>query len=317
MKVIGMYFIIAGHIFPAGHEYIYVFSVPLFFVISGYLGHRENGNKAFWGKLFKNLILPCIVILLVLHIEQTLAQLRIGSFAWINIPIHIFNCMIGSLALHTDAGGIAICWFIYTLVLCKIIQQYIGQWRVANSIILLVCIAVALWYNYNDLHFYNAYFNTSLAYPFYVMGGGIKCLNTDKINKKPRLLIMGAFANAFFVFVVGLYNGAPWMYDATYGKNIVVFFLGGLAGTFTIFIISFFLRNIKPRPLMILSKGTIIILGFHQLFIRAYDYVPIHYHTVYSDFLYLIQISYLLENQRGFKKRGDSPTTFPQQFQLL
>ena len=110
-------------------------------------------------------------------------------------------------------------------------------------------------------------------------------MNTDKINKKPRLLIMGAFANAFFVFVVGLYNGAPWMYDATYGKNIVVFFLGGLAGTFTIFIISFFLRNIKPRPLMILSKGTIIILGFHQLFIRAYDYVPIHYQTVYSDYV--------------------------------
>ena len=36
-----------------------------------------------------------------------------------------------------------------------------------------------------------------------------------------------------------------------------------------------------------------------------------------ADFLYLIQISYLLENQRGFKKRGDSPTTIPQQFQLL
>lgn len=35
------------------------------------------------------------------------------------------------------------------------------------------------------------------------------------------------------------------------------------------------------------------------------------------DFPYLIQISYLLENQKGFKKRGDSPTTIPQQFQLL
>ena len=36
-----------------------------------------------------------------------------------------------------------------------------------------------------------------------------------------------------------------------------------------------------------------------------------------SAFPSLIQISYLLENQRGFSKRGDSPTTFPQQFQLL
>ena len=39
--------------------------------------------------------------------------------------------------------------------------------------------------------------------------------------------------------------------------------------------------------------------------------------VILRDFPYLIQISYLLENQRGFKKRGDSPTTFPQQFQLL
>ena len=173
MKVIGMYFIIAGHIFPIGHEYIYVFSVPLFFVISGYLGHRESSNKLFWSKLFRNLILPCIVILLILHTEQTFAQIRLGSFAWINIPTHIINCLIGSLALHTDAGGIGICWFIYTLALCKIIQQYIGQCRVGNSLVLIVCITIAVLYNYNDLHLRNAYFNTSLAYPFYAMGGGV------------------------------------------------------------------------------------------------------------------------------------------------
>ncbi len=28
-------------------------------------------------------------------------------------------------------------------------------------------------------------------------------------------------------------------------------------------------------------------------------------------------VSYPTENQRGFSKRGDSPTTIPQQFQLL
>ena len=38
---------------------------------------------------------------------------------------------------------------------------------------------------------------------------------------------------------------------------------------------------------------------------------------VLKDLLYLIQISYLLENQEGFCKRGDFSTTFPQQFQLV
>ena len=32
------------------------------------------------------------------------------------------------------------------------------------------------------------------------------------------------------------------------------------------------------------------------------------------DFPISLQIFYSTENQRGFKKRGDSPTTFPQQF---
>ena len=74
------------------------------------------------------------------------------------------------------------------------------------------------------------------------------------------------------------------MYDGTYGKNIVLFFVGGLAGTFVIYAISYLLRNITPKSLVILSKGTIIILGFHQLFIRAYDYLPDRYHTVLSDY---------------------------------
>ena len=42
-----------------------------------------------------------------------------------------------------------------------------------------------------------------------------------------------------------------------------------------------------------------------------------HYKKNTDYFPYLIQFFYLLENQRGFSKRGDSPTTFPQQFQLL
>ena len=37
MKVLAMYFIIAGHLFVPGYKYIYVFSVPSFFILSGVL----------------------------------------------------------------------------------------------------------------------------------------------------------------------------------------------------------------------------------------------------------------------------------------
>lgn len=41
MKAIGMYFIVAGHFFPIGYKYIYVFNVPLFFILSGFLCKKE------------------------------------------------------------------------------------------------------------------------------------------------------------------------------------------------------------------------------------------------------------------------------------
>ena len=54
MKVIGMYFIIAGHLFPKGYTYIYIFNVPIFFIISGFLYKYENSNIYFFKKIYLN-----------------------------------------------------------------------------------------------------------------------------------------------------------------------------------------------------------------------------------------------------------------------
>ena len=46
MKVLGMYVIILGHTFPEGLcAFIYSFSVPLFFFISGFLDKRATSWK--------------------------------------------------------------------------------------------------------------------------------------------------------------------------------------------------------------------------------------------------------------------------------
>lgn len=288
MKVIGMYFIIAGHIFPLGHEYIYVFSVPLFFVISGYLGHRENNDRLFWEKLCTNLILPCIVICLILHLEMIASQIRIGVFGWNLVPKHIIQCIIGSLNLHTLEGGIGICWFIYTLVLCKIIQQYLSHFKLANVAIIVLCAVISIWYNINNLHYCNSIMNVTLAYPMYAIGGGI---NVEKILSAKVFVHIFAFAvYVLIVIIVGWYNGAPWMYDATYGKNIVLFFVGGLSGTMAVLIVSYHLKKFKPSWLLVISRGTIIILGFHQLFIRAYSYLPDMFHNVLVDYIMALVI---------------------------
>ena len=62
MKAIGIVLIVYGHFFSFYNRYVYVFSVPLFFVISGFLCRRETDTKLFWKKLWYNLVVPLLLI---------------------------------------------------------------------------------------------------------------------------------------------------------------------------------------------------------------------------------------------------------------
>lgn len=64
------------------------------------------------------------------------------------------------------------------------------------------------------------------------------------------------------------------MYKADYGDNIILFVIGGLAGTAVIYSIS---QTLSPRfvnPVVTLSKGMIVILGFHTFGTKLYSIVP-------------------------------------------
>ena len=74
------------------------------------------------------------------------------------------------------------------------------------------------------------------------------------------------------------------MFDATYGKNIILFFIGGISGTMVVFLMSFMLRNVKSKVIDTISVGNILILGLHPIFIRAYHLLPEVYQSVYMDY---------------------------------
>lgn len=63
MKTIGIYLIVLGHMFPKpGTIFIYSFSVPLFFFISGFLFSRSETFGSFLIKNIKSLIVPYLFI---------------------------------------------------------------------------------------------------------------------------------------------------------------------------------------------------------------------------------------------------------------
>lgn len=278
MKSIGIYFIVLGHFFSVGDKFIYVFNVPLFFVISGFLSKRETDNKVFWKKLWYNLIVPMLIISTINYLYAC-AQLSLsGTFEWKSIVYFIFHVLLGFQA------GVGTCWFVYTLVILKIVHQYCQDRTLLYGGIAPALIAAYL-YNHVDLSHISGYLsapnsivNTCTAFPFFAAGIFLKTKkdNVNSLNSS-CLLCLVFLAGASAVYLSGHFNDYVWMYHCGYGNNFFWFLTGGMAGMCSIFAMSKILNH-TPAFILTVSKGTILILGFHGHLIalfRKFFCIPI------------------------------------------
>ena len=230
MKCIGMYFIILGHFFSIGYRYIYVFSVPLFFLISGFLCKHEISNSVFWRKIWHNLIVPTIIICVinVVIIPSIFSSYQHVDLSFSNIRRLLLYSIIGM------QNVLETCWFIYTLIILKILHQYIYKlgWRIFITIPLLLC---SYLYNHIDLSILhpllnnpNATANVFVAYPFFVLGDFLQRYKIYLNNYHNKSVIFTCSAICLFiVYICGKYNDCVWMYMGGYGNNLILFLIGG------------------------------------------------------------------------------------------
>ena len=275
MKCIGMYLIILGHFFSIGYRYVYVFSVPLFFLISGFLSKHEISKNVFWRKIWHNLIIPTIIICVI---NVVIIPLTFSSYQHIDLS----SSNIRRLLLYPIIGMQNIldtCWFIYTLIILKIIHQYIKNigWRLFITIPFLLC---SYFYNHIDLSILhpllnnpNAIANIFVAYPFFVFGDFLQRYKKELNNNHNKRFIFTSFAICvFIVYICGTHNDCVWMYKGGYGNNILLFLLGGIAGSVATFCIAKS-SSICPNAIITISTGTIIILGFNKHLISLSQYL--------------------------------------------
>lgn len=283
MKSIGIYFIVLGHFFSVGDKFIYVFNVPLFFVISGFLSKREIDDKVFWKKLWYNLIVPMLIISTVNYLYARIQLSLSDIFEFKSIVKFIFCVLFG---FHS---GVHACWFIYTLVLLKIVHQYCQNrtllyWGIVPALI------AAYLYNHFDLSHIsgllassNSIVNICTAFPFFAAGIFLKT-KTDYINPlNSKILLCFVFlAGASVVYLSGHFSDYVWMYRCGYGDNFFWFLTGGIAGMCSIFAMSKLLNH-APTFIQTVSQGTILILGFHEIII---SFLRKYFHISIADFCY-------------------------------
>ena len=63
------------------------------------------------------------------------------------------------------------------------------------------------------------------------------------------------------------YNGYVQCYAHNYGSNIILFYINAVLGIYMLFLVTAYFNNLSFKWNKTISQGTILILGFHYLFI--------------------------------------------------
>ena len=304
MKALGIYLIVLGHFYSVGEKFIYVFHVPLFFVISGFLSRKEPDVQAFWKKLWFNLAVPMLLMVVTNFVYHSFLEVFRGTFTLVPIDAYWFvrNIVFGMI------GGLDSLWFVYTLILLKIIHQFCHSDKFFYTLIPVMLAMAYIYYNSNlsGYPFFlsepNAIVDICTAYPFFAFGVLMRNYKEFIYSLDNKAMLVIAFVCGLLLVVFcGTNNGSVGMFYCNYGGNIFIFLVGGIAGTVMIWGLSRLL-GCTPKAIIILSRGTIIILGFHKNMI---DWVwafftPSVFDVAYAALILLLFIPFIIAIEKFF-----------------
>lgn len=271
MKVWAIFAIIWGHFLSAGHLYLYVFSVQVFCVISGFLYKRAPEWRTCIKKLFLQLLVPTFIMSVLIQLEADIRCFALGNiFCW-TTWISFFKWFI--LGQRWCVGP---CWYFYSLIVMRLIMQVMPGKKWIYIILFIVVSSGAILWQQVGIKISNANTNVLVCMPLFLIGVFLKPYK-EVFNRLHNFFIELVLLVLSIALVVlcGHYNGYVWMYLCEYGNNFVFYLLGGMSGTVMLYVISLWLGRLPYRNMMnTLSRGSILIIGLHFIIVRRLTELP-------------------------------------------
>jgi hypothetical protein len=270
MKVFAILAIVWGHFFSEGYVFLYVFSVQVFCVISGFLFKRSPDWKTCLTKCFWQLLVPTIIMSVIMQMEAYLRCMTMGenySVSWL---------WFAEWLLMGHRWCMGPCWYFYSLIVMRLIMQALPDRRWVHGVLFVVLAAGSVTLNQKGIEVSNANVNVLVCMPLFLIGVAMKPLKTlfSSLHNYWVEAVLLAVAVAA-VALCGHYNGEVWMYLCGYGRSFALFIAGALAGTVMLYVVSLWLSRLPYRHMVFtLSKGSIMIIGLHIIVVRRLTQLP-------------------------------------------
>lgn len=188
--------------------------------------------------------------------------------------------LLGYQSVSHGIGSVSM-WFVFTLLLIKILYVYVRDMRVHGIIALLsLCGAYAL----KDWHAMWSVQNVLVSLPFFYVGilskqylgtwinatcARIHSMRNESLSFKSLVCAYSVFAT-FILYILSSCNGFVQMYAGCFGNSIFLFLFNAMIGISLMFVLCSLLIDYKPSWLCTISTGSILILAYQNIAIKAY-----------------------------------------------
>jgi fucose 4-O-acetylase-like acetyltransferase len=293
-KAIGIYIVVFGHYtwylnIPFSNSVLWnntynvtLFHMPLFFIISGILHKEMDSIQRSLKKNMKTLLMPYLLINLICLFVIILKNcFSIGfDIDLVKLSVKYFWGIVTAGDLYRYSGKIPAgpLWFVYSLFCIKTVFDIITffvkkcKWGGGKCLIISVFI-FAIWviaYNGNIFPF--RIDSSFIGFFFFLFGFLFRSHILQMLYSNHYRLLMTFAISCLITYFCGCMNID---YDSQskhlsinicqFGQFPIVFFIGAISGTISIFSLSRIIDKYKFKMINNISNGTIIILGFHQL----------------------------------------------------
>lgn len=278
-KAIGITTVVMGHsVYTNPHivDVIFLFHMPLFFFISGYLFNAKKSLSDITRSNVKTLLVPYILfnlILLGINIAQACAKLMltgVNSFQE-NVFEPAWNTLLGF-------GGnlpVGTTWFLLALIWCKYIQWTLVNGKRWQSTLMVMGVigVLAVYYKIGHAFPYCIETGCAGAFPFAV-GYAFRRWGEKIENQKKWCYLLSMLAGVAMLTVSYHYGADVNYLAANFGGVLGV--CATIGGILSIFSIGKLLENYPNKVIMQVSSASILIMCMHQFVSRDVNHI-FHY----------------------------------------
>lgn len=265
-KTIGILLVVLGHI-PSEYGYkwaIFLFHMPLFFMLSGYL-YKFVDVKSEFKRCCKSLLIPYLIYSLALFGLWVIGKRTFDIGLLSNILTSNQNAMI------SVATSMCPLWFIVSLMIMRLVASGLGDAKLKNTP--PICLCMCLIASGVGLFASNDWFkigSTLLCLPFFIFGIWLKqdglvekVVSKDNAKLKACACVMITGAALY----EGYCNGAVDCIQSQYGDSLFTFYCVGTILSLMFICLCRILLNFESKVLRNISQGTLLILSVHYAMI--------------------------------------------------